>query len=74
MEHSSGRLQRPFHLVQATLEVPATERQQLMLDTHRSTHVAMGRVRQSMRDEHALLIKVRTPSVPCDSGAGGYRW
>ena len=44
---------------QATLQRPATDRQQLMLDTHRSTHAAMGRVRRSMREEHALLIQVR---------------
>jgi len=45
---------------QGTLQLlPATDRQQLMLDTHRSTHAIIGRMRQSMREEHATLIQAR---------------
>ena len=42
--------------------MPATNRQQLMLEAHSSMHAALGRVRQSLREEHAALIQVR-PTV-----------
>ena len=48
---------------QETFAIQAIDQQPLMLETHRSMHAAMGRVRQSLREEHALLIGVR-PVTP----------
>ena len=45
---------------QEALEIPATDRQQLMLEAHRSTNATMARVQQSLGEEHASLIKVCT--------------
>ncbi len=43
---------------QEALEVPATDRQQLMLEAHRSAHAAMARLRESVREEHTALMQV----------------